>query len=213
MKSLIVIVFIFSGAIAFAQQKTSKRLTGSQLVPSKVRMAIRFQKETKMLHDLVKLMEQSDFYVVNYKKWSQSYKNNTLDGFITSDSVFIELPKEHKWKGKEIAVRAPYEAIFFKDAHITEVVLKKKIIASLKPDIKIVQLIFENEEKARATIPKMRKISSFTISVDGLKSPNGFWLYKNMIYFCRVRAAAFSIEPFHKVFEEKYGKTTILYWH
>lgn len=85
-------------------------------------------------------------------------------------------------------------------------------MATLKPDIKIVQFIFESEEKAQTAIPKMKKISSFTIGVNGLKSPNGFWVYENMIFFCCVRATAFSIKPFHNTFEEKYGKTTILYW-
>ncbi len=213
MKAFISVYFILSSFVAFSQEKAGNKLSGSKLVPSKTREAIRFQKEKKMLCDLIKQMENKGYYALKYNKWSPSYKNNTQNGFNTSGSIFIELPKNHPWKGKEVIHRAQVKDVYLKDALTTEFVLRQKVTSDLTPDIKIVQFVFENEDKARAAIPKMKKISAYTISVDGLKNPNGFWIYKNMIYFCRVRAAAFSIKPFRDVFEENFGKTTLLRWH
>jgi hypothetical protein len=213
MKILILVYFIFFSLVVFSQEKTGNKLSGSKLEPSSVRKPIKFQKEKKMLRDLIKRMESKEFYALKYEKWSISYKNNTQNGFTTTDSIFIQLPVNHPWKGQDETHRGPAKNVYFKEAFINEVAVRQGVSSPLKPDIKIVQLIFENEEKAKAAIPKMKKISAYTISVDGLKNPNGFWVYKNTIYFCRVRAAAFSIQPFREVFEKNYGQITLLRWH
>ncbi|NJO88526.1 MAG: hypothetical protein HC831_05840 [Chloroflexia bacterium] len=202
MKVFISIYFILFNVVVFSQEKTGNKLSGSKLTPSKTREAVRFHKERKMLRDLIKEMENKDFYALNFANWSPSYKNNTNNGFSTSDSIFIDLPKNHPWQGKEVTHRAPSKEVYLHEILATEVVVKQKVTSTLKPDIKIVQFVFENEEKAKNALPKMKKISAYTISVDGLKSPNGYWIYKNMIYFCRVRAAAFSIKPFQDTFEK-----------
>ena len=157
-------------------------------------------------------MEEKGFYPLKLKEWSNAYKDNITGSVETKDSIFIRIPRNHAWKGKNDATKSVSEDIFINDATITEVVLKQETTSSMKPDIKIIQFIFESTEQAKAAVSKMKKISTFTISVRGLKSPNQHWLYENTIYFCRVRAAAFSTKPFLESFERTYGKVEVLRW-
>jgi len=212
MKTLTIIIFILFGFSLLAQEKTAKKLIPNKKAIPKIRVAVKLQKENKAFRDLVNAMQQKGFYPLKLKDWSSAYTNNIKGRIETNDSIFIQIPKNHNWKGKKDATKSAFEDVFFKDAIITEVVLKQKSKSSMRQDIKIMQFIFESAEQAKTAIPKMKKVATFTISVRGLKSPNRHWIYENTIYFCRVRAAAFSTKPFQDTFEKMYGKVEVLRW-
>ncbi len=210
MKQNILLIFITS--VLFSCQnnvgeKQAKSLSGLTQMKETTKTPSCFTKNKADFRELLEAMLTKRYSVLKLSEWPLVYKNHIEDGWFNGTERFIELPENTKWTGVEHGIKKPEQAITFTNALITETVLK-----GYDSDVKIVQFLFKNSMDAEKAIAKMKLISAYTISTDGLKNPNYYFINDCVIYFIRVRAAAFPTETFKEIFEKKYGKVETLRW-
>ncbi len=205
---LILVLLSFSNITCLntSNEKRAKSISDLDDMKKVSRKPTCFVKNRDDFRKLVKAMEAKHYFPLRLSKWPHWYKNHINDKLYSGTEVFVELPLNTKWKGKENTIEAPEQIVIFKDAIVTEIVLKGE------GDVKIVQFLFSSNNEAEEAISKMKLISAYTISTRGLKNPNYYFIKDCAIYFVRVRAAAFNSATFREIFEEKHGKVKILRW-
>jgi hypothetical protein len=160
-------------------------------------------------------LKEAGFVQHRVKNWNRAYKNHLEENSVYEDSLYLVLPENYVWLGTkrfESGSDRETKEIIFNNTIITETVVSKAPDGEFATDIKIVQFLFENEDAAQQAIDKMKHISFYTIDTRGLKNPNTWWIHNCAIYFCRVRAAAFSFKPVIDAFEKRNGKVNPMRW-
>ena len=171
--------------------------------------------EKKIFRMLAHDMKIDGYILQDIENWNDSYKNHIKSSNHNPKEKFAVLPENTVWKGiKRIEGKYNRELteIIFENTLITEVVVKHRLKSQFRPDIKIVQFLFKNKEEAEKSAEKLKLISNYTINTSGLKNVNHWWIHNCAIYFCRTRAAAFSIKPVSDRFEKRFGKVKIMSW-
>jgi len=107
------------------------------------------------------------------------------------NSYYLYVSHEKIWGGPFNFQNQPeMEESFLQDVHVFEAILKSKEVQNgTKPDLKITEIQFENEEAAREGLPKVKEISKAIF--ENPKHINEFWQAKERIYLIQTRAASF----------------------
>lgn len=205
MRTLLILVLLSFLSITCQNKSTGKKaksLSNLDKYTEISRKPTCFVKNRDDFRELVKAMEAKHYFPLRLSKWPHSFKNHINSELYDGSEIFVELPTNTKWIGKEHYPRGPEQMLTFKNAVVTEAVLGAT---------KIVQFLFSNNDDAEKAITKMKLISAYTISTSGLKNPNYYFIKDCVIYFVRVRYYRVSM-TFRDFFEEKYGKVEILRW-
>lgn len=158
-------------------------------------------------------LHESGYEKLQLKNWNTTYKNNAQSDYSDEFDYLIRLNTDTKFKAfsnaKKTSERKEYE-VDFKNVKIIAFVARRITDASMKNDFKVIQFWFTDSILASEALLKFKDISRYALDGRGLYSKNKYWQYKNRIYFCRTRAAAFSVEPAIDIFEQIYDEVEIL---
>ena len=207
--SLFVIVFsLFSCDSISDQQIVVRKLSRNQSSCQFTRtVAFRGDFEKSFFKYILDKLSEEAYYLIPIEKWHFVYKNH-LSSFVNKSDVYAQLPSNTQWlaypEGQINFSISPVK-IVFSNAIQREVVVKKRTTNAMKPDLKIIEFYFGNEEQAKEAMLKMKLVSRYTVEDTGLYSTNVFFQYKTAIYLCRTRAAAFS----PKIFQKKINELTV----